>query len=292
MNADPVWLADVLRAEGLRCDEYPGCYDRGHGDFHSIWGVIVHHTGASGSPGPGAIAEHPELGLCSQLHLARDGLFTVCGVGIAWHAGEGWWPGIPTNGANDVTIGIEAENNGTEGWSHAQTDAYVRGVAAILRHLGYHSDRVIGHKEWAAVQGKWDPGLVDMPNYRRNVQRVIEEGSDDMSAAETQEILAQLREIRNQLTASPDLGQFPGWESRRFQDGPLDPFRATATDYLREIDREVNGRLPVGDENVQRPLPFDEPDSTLGHVLSLRAEVLSLREQLRSVFERIFKDQL
>lgn len=171
--SDPTWLPDVLRGAGLRCDVYPGAMDRGHGDFGSIWGVVAHHTGASGSPGPGAIANHPSLGLASQLHLSRSGVFTLCGVGVAWHAGTGSWPGIQANNANQVTIGIEAENNGTEGWSNAQYDAYVRGVAAILRKLGHDSSHVIGHKEWGAIQGKWDPGGIDMNRFRRDVQAAI-----------------------------------------------------------------------------------------------------------------------
>ncbi|WP_175587183.1 N-acetylmuramoyl-L-alanine amidase [Nocardia cyriacigeorgica] len=172
---DPLWLPDVLRAEGLEVQEYSGWRNRGHGDFGAIWGVIAHHTGASGSPGPGVIAHHPQLGLASQLHLSRSGVYTVCGAGIAWHAGAGAWPGIARDNANAVTIGIEAENNGTEGWSDAQYSAYVKGVAAILRHLGHDSSRVIGHKEWAGPsQGKWDPGSMDMDAFRRDVQAAID----------------------------------------------------------------------------------------------------------------------
>ncbi|ORI13418.1 N-acetylmuramoyl-L-alanine amidase [Rhodococcus sp. 1168] len=171
---DPIWLADILRAEGLVCDIYDGAFNRGHGDFGEIWGVVCHHTGASGSPGPGVIARHPSLGLASQLHLDRNGKFTLCGVGIAWHAGQGSWTGIRANDANAVTIGIEAENNGTEGWSTAQYGAYVRGVGAILRKLKRDSSRAIGHKEWAAIQGKWDPGGIDMNAFRRDVQAVID----------------------------------------------------------------------------------------------------------------------
>lgn len=169
--ADPTWLPDVLRAAGLKCDIYSGAMDRGHGDFGTIWGVVCHHTGASGSPGPGAIANHPELGLASQLHLDRSGRFTLCGVGVAWHAGSGSWPGIQTNNANQVTIGIEAENNGTEGWSTAQYNSYVTGVAAILNRLGQPSSHAIGHKEWAAVQGKWDPGGINMTTFRADVAK-------------------------------------------------------------------------------------------------------------------------
>lgn len=170
-SGDPVWLPDVLRADGLTCDVYVGALDRGHGDFGGIWGVIAHHTGSNPpSNNPGYIAKHPTLGLASQLHLARDGKFTLCGVGIAWHAGQGSWPGIAKNNANAVTIGIEAENNGSEGWSAPQYDAYVRGVAAILWRLGHGSDHVIGHKEWGAIQGKWDPGGIDMNAFRRDVE--------------------------------------------------------------------------------------------------------------------------
>lgn len=188
--ADPLWLPEVLRAEGLPVNEFPGWRDRGHGDFGGIWGVIAHHTGASGTPGPGVIANHPTLGLASQLHLSRDGVYTVCGAGIAWHAGQGSWPGLPRDNANSCTIGIEAENSGTEGWSPRQYDAYVRGVAAILRHLGRDASHVIGHKEWAAVQGKWDPGGIDMADFRRDVQAAIDRtpeaaGGNDMALEET-----------------------------------------------------------------------------------------------------------
>lgn len=180
--SDPTWLPDVLRAEGLACDIYPGAMDRGHGDFGQITHVICHHTGSFGET-PRGIAEHPSLGLASQLYLGRDGKYTLCGVGIAWHAGQGSWPGIPANNANQFTIGIEAANDGggTPGephrasWSDAQYDAYVRGVAAILRHLKLDSSRAIGHKEWAGpAQGKWDPGAIDMNVFRRDVQAAIE----------------------------------------------------------------------------------------------------------------------
>lgn len=194
---DPLWLPDVLRAAGLQVREYPGWRDRGHGDFGSIWGVVCHHTGSFGETARG-IAEHPALGLCSQLHLDRDGVFTVCGAGIAWHAGQGRFPGLPDNDANSRTIGIEAANDGggTPGlahrasWSDAQYDAYVRGVAAILRHINQPASHAIGHKEWAGMaQGKWDPGAMDMNLFRADVQAAIDGGTaatqeDDMPSAD------------------------------------------------------------------------------------------------------------
>ncbi len=180
--ADPIWLPDVLRAAGLTVHEYPGWRDRGHGDFGTIWGVVCHHTGSFGET-PRGIAEHPSLGLASQLYLGRDGAYTVCGAGIAWHAGAGSWPGITNGNANQVTIGIEAANDGggspgkphRASWSDAQYDAYVRGVAAILRHLRLPASRAIAHREWAGpAQGKWDPGAIDMDIFRRDVQALID----------------------------------------------------------------------------------------------------------------------
>ncbi|MGD3153838.1 N-acetylmuramoyl-L-alanine amidase [Tsukamurella tyrosinosolvens] len=173
---DPTWLPKVLRDAGLRCDEFPGAYDRGHGDFGEIWGVVAHHTGSFGET-PNGIANHPSLGLASQLYLSRDGVYTFVGAGIAWHAGTGSWPGLPANDANRLTIGIEAANDGggTPGkphhipWTDQQYKAYVRGVAAILNRLGQPASHVIGHKEWAAVQGKWDPGGINMEIFRRDV---------------------------------------------------------------------------------------------------------------------------
>lgn len=235
--ADPIWLADVLRAEGLTVNIYPGAFDRGHGDMGNIWGVICHHTGSFGET-PRGIAEHPSLGLASQLHLDRNGVYTLCGVGIAWHAGNGSWPGLPANNANPITIGIEAANDGggTPGkphrasWSDAQYDAYVRGVAAILRKLGRDSSHAIGHKEWAgASQGKWDPGALDMGIFRRDVQAVLDRkpntpggimGSSEVKAV--QDFVAgfcgpigvDVKDVREQLAGSGARNTedgFPGW---------------------------------------------------------------------------------
>ena len=173
---DPVWLADVLRAEGVATVEHGDWKNIGHGDFGGIWGVMVHHTGGNSSAN--AIQNSASLGLCSQVFLNRAGVAYVVGAGIAWHAGSGQWPGISTNNANQVTIGIEAENNGTEGWSAAQYGAYVKVCAAICRRLGLGADRVIGHKEWAGrSQGKWDPGGMDMNAFRRDIQNQIDGGA-------------------------------------------------------------------------------------------------------------------
>lgn len=199
-TGDPVWLADALRAEGVKVVESPGWKDWGNGDFSWIWGVMCHHTGGANSPvneikyGTAALK-----GLLSQIHLAKDGTATLCGVGVAWHAGLGEYPGLPKNNANYHTIGIEAVNTGTEGWSDAQYDAYVRCCAAIVRRLGYGADRVIGHKEWAGrAQGKWDPGGIDMDRFRADVAARLKTPAaqgDQMN----EEDRRMLREIWEQL---------------------------------------------------------------------------------------------
>ncbi|ALF00463.1 endolysin [Mycobacterium phage Mufasa] len=227
-TGDPVWLADVLRAEGLNVVELPGWLDRGHGDMGRLWGVVCHHTGSDNTPSS-EIAFHPSLGLCSQIHLARNGTVTLCGVGIAWHAGVGSYPGLPEDNANAVTIGIEAQNSGTydgaphrTNWPDAQYDAYVKCCAAICRRLGVRADHVISHKEWAGrKQGKWDPGAIDMNIFRADVQRRIDahqpNGEDDfmaaLSADEQREVLNLLRVLadRRFVSRSPfrHLGEGP-----------------------------------------------------------------------------------
>lgn len=204
--SDPTWLTGVLRAAGLEVEELAGAYERGHGDFGYIWGCMDHHTGASGNSSAWSIAEHPDLGLASQLFLNRAGKYYLCGVGIAWHAGQGSWPGIARDNANQVTIGTEADNNGTEGWGAPQYWAYVRGQAAILNHLGYGPDRSIGHKEWAGPsQGKWDPGGMNMDKFRADIGNVQ-------------------RELRGEVVKPPEnmintLYSFSPWLGKRLFDG-------------------------------------------------------------------------
>jgi N-acetyl-anhydromuramyl-L-alanine amidase AmpD len=181
-TGDPVWLADVLRAEGVDLVEYPGWRTRGHGDFKDIRGVMVHHTGSDNTTAASIANGRPDLpGPLSQLHIARNGTVTVVAVGVAWHAGVGMYPWLPPNMGNWHTIGIECANSGTsttarhrENWPDAQYFALVRCCAAINRRLAQNSTRTIGHKEYAGrAQGKWDPGAIDMDILRADIQARI-----------------------------------------------------------------------------------------------------------------------
>lgn len=177
-RSDPVWLADVLRAEGVEVVEFPGWRQRGHGDFKDIRGVMVHHTGSDNATAASIAHGRPDLpGPLSQLHIARDGTVTVVAAGVAWHAGVGMYPWLPTNMGNWHTIGIECANSGTSPtaphrrhWPDAQYFAMVDSCAAISRRLGIPASRTIGHKEYAGrAQGKWDPGAIDMDRLRLDI---------------------------------------------------------------------------------------------------------------------------
>lgn len=174
-RGDPLFLVELLRAFGVETREFSAWRNRGHGDFNVIWGVVAHHTGGNNaSAGSIANGSASLAGPVSQIHLDRNSIATVVAAGIAWHAGVGSWPGIQTNNANAVTIGIEANSDGVTPWPPKMLDTYYRICAAICWYLGLPASRVIGHKEWGKVQGKWDPGLINMADFRSKVQHYID----------------------------------------------------------------------------------------------------------------------
>lgn len=171
------WLPDVLTAAGLKVAEVPGWRTRGHGDFGTPRGVLLHHTVGSlngNMPSLGVITNgRADLsGPLCNLGLGRDGTFYVVSAGRASHAGSGQWRGC-TNG-NSELIGIEAENNGTtEVWSDAQMMAYKHGVAALLRKMRAGAVWCAGHKEYALPRGrKIDPHF-DMMVFRKDVAAIL-----------------------------------------------------------------------------------------------------------------------
>lgn len=184
-TGDPVWLAEVLRKQEpkLKVAELPDWFNVGHGDYGRIWGVMIHHTGNARADAWSIRNGRPDLqGPLSNLHIAQDGTVTVVAAGVCWHAGRGSYPGIPTDGGNQVLIGIECAwprdtsitpaTQTRERWPDAQIIAMRDSVAAILTKLGYDSSRVIAHKEYAGrVQGKWDPGNLDMNWFRGEVAK-------------------------------------------------------------------------------------------------------------------------
>lgn len=169
------WMPGLLREAGMKVAEVEGWESRGRGDMGAVAGVICHHTaGPRGGNMPSLntlIQGRPDLpGPLAQLGLGRDGTWYVIAAGRCNHAGAGRWQGI-TEG-NTRFIGIEAENTGRADdspWPEVQLDAYRRGVAAVLRHLGRPAAFCAGHKEYALPRGrKTDPSF-DMADFRRAV---------------------------------------------------------------------------------------------------------------------------
>lgn len=178
------WLPRVLTDAGLKVAEVPGWPNRGIGNVSDIKGIICHHTagGPSGNMPSLKVLIHGRADLpgpLSQLGLGRDGTFYVIAAGRANHAGRGEWQGVTTG--NSSFIGIEAENVGLkvghpdhEPWPAVQMDAYQRGVAAILKHLGLKALMACAHREYARPPGrKPDPQGVDMDEFRTRIAALM-----------------------------------------------------------------------------------------------------------------------
>jgi hypothetical protein len=172
-------MPDVLLKAGLKVALTDAWQMRGHGDVGTIRGVLCHHTAgprAGNMPSLNTLVKgRPGLGgPLAQLGLRRDGTFYVVAGGLAYHAGQGSWQGVTTG--NTSFIGIEAENTGLANdrpWPDVQMDAYLRGVAALLGHLGLPATACAGHKEFALPHGrKIDPSF-DMSAFRAGVAAIL-----------------------------------------------------------------------------------------------------------------------
>src|SRR3546814_17425078 len=96
------WLADVLKAAGLKVVEEDGWKEAGRGQMAAVKGIILHHTAGSkkgNSPSLELVTDgRPDLpGPLSPLFLARDGTFHVVRAVRCHHAGAGHWHGSAGN---------------------------------------------------------------------------------------------------------------------------------------------------------------------------------------------------
>lgn len=265
-RGDPVWLPEVLKAFGVTVKEMSGWKDWGHGDFGAIEGVLVHHTAGAGTPAE-YIARNPGVGggLSSQIHLARDGVATLCGAGIAYHAGDGvMWNGKAGSAktpdgkwgavGNVLMIGIEAVNagDGSQPWPDVQMDAYHRIVAAIVWYLGLPISAVQGHKEYARPVGrKIDPNF-NMDTFRANVKKYVDNppfagGSDStgglfmsLPIERQKDLASKIDRIHHELThrfqtryVNPDTGKQAG-------------YRDTSIGYILENNNKLEVFLEQG----------------------------------------------
>lgn len=172
------WLADVLRAAGLKVQETDGWKTRGRCEMGTVKGVLLHHTAGpakGNAPSLKLVTEgRSDLpGPLSQLVLGRDGTFFVVAAGRCNHAGGGVWMGV--NSGNSSFIGIEAENQGTtaDPWPVEQMGALRAGVAAILTHIGATDMMVAGHREYALPAGRKIDPLFDCNQFRAEVDAIM-----------------------------------------------------------------------------------------------------------------------
>jgi hypothetical protein len=171
----------ILRAEGVKVSEYPGWRTRERDDetgiaFGPVRMILNHHT--AGRNSRDVVAKTGVPGLpppLAHIHLAKDGVATMCSAGRANHAGpmavnayqsfrdEKTSHPAPSKASgtidgNDIAYGIETENlgDGKDPYPRSQYDAWVRINAAICREYEWSAESVGCHKE-TSVEGKIDP---------------------------------------------------------------------------------------------------------------------------------------
>jgi peptidoglycan hydrolase-like protein with peptidoglycan-binding domain len=174
------WLPAVLKNAGLKVAEVDGWESRGRGEIGSVVGVMCHHTVGSRNGNMPSLntlvnGRSDLAGPLSQLGLGRDGTFFVIAAGRCNHSGRGFWKGVSDGNAH--FIGIEAENTGRADdlpWPEVQMDAYRRGSAALLRHVGSGVEFCVGHKEYAQPQGRKDDPDFDMDQFRTSVATILD----------------------------------------------------------------------------------------------------------------------
>lgn len=285
-RGDPTFLPEVLKAFGVNFRELPGWLTWGMGDFNIIQGVIWHHTGARNTSAE-YIARNAGLSgaLSSQFHTAPEGLQTLCGVGIAWHAGRGSYAGWPTNNANSVSIGFEMQHNGTDAWPEAQLESTRRATAAILWFLGKRATTatMLSHWEYSwEAQKKWDPGkgngvsgaMMDMNSEREKVNKLIDSFNNN----------GALIEVPSNTNSSEDTGMLFK-QITDFIKGYLGP----QIDALQEVWRQLrgpngNGWAQLGQNAKGQNL------SLVDAIAASRHDIAGLRETLAELTAKV--DQL
>lgn len=141
---------------------------------------VEHHDASTPLAGNWGALPYILANRLANIVTARDGTIMLCAAGVAWHAGVGSYPGIPTNGANPRSMGDEVANSGSEPYSDACTRSIIAGEAAWTVVAKRRQDRVIGHKEWAKPDGRKQDPRIDM-NTRRADVAAFNPQEDDMA---------------------------------------------------------------------------------------------------------------
>jgi len=187
----------IFKDAGLKVVERKGwrTHNRaGHGAYGPLNGVIMHHTGSDSSAASmeaylyDGDSERNLPGPLCQWSIRTDGTIVMIGNGRANHAGEGSGtvlahviaedysgdlrPGPDDTDGNAHFMGFETQYSGGHVPVKAQYDAMVKAAAAVCKHYGWSAKSVIGHKEWTSRKN--DPGHVDMSDFRKDVQAILD----------------------------------------------------------------------------------------------------------------------
>ncbi|MFC4006658.1 N-acetylmuramoyl-L-alanine amidase [Nonomuraea purpurea] len=189
-------LAKVARRTGYPVTEVSGWKSRGHGPQPEVQGVVCHHTA-----GPTGGGDYPSLGVVrsgrpgldgplSQFGLGRSGRIYVIAAGRCWHNA----PSTSAYHDNSSSIGIEAENNGSQPWPDDQLDAYKKLCAELCREFGLSASRVKGHKE--VNRQKPDPHGINMNDFRADVAALLRGEPAAPALSWTEKLLTDLPLLR------------------------------------------------------------------------------------------------
>ena len=181
------WLADELRAAGLRVVECDGwkTRSRSSGGYESgrPWCVMWHHTasstGCSAANDVGYMLNpNNEAYPTANLYVSRDGEVWVMAAGATNTNGKGSGERrtsrgtVPSDSMNTYAVGVEIGNNGQgEPYSKACIDAAFTTSLTVCRKLGllptdvihhqaYASDRKVDPATCTGVEGGWYPKSV------------------------------------------------------------------------------------------------------------------------------------
>jgi hypothetical protein len=259
-----LWLAAILKAEGLTVEEHDGWENRTKKRFDRFKpvGLINHHTS-----GPGVIPKYPDppfypdsaLEDKCNLTIRPDGVVVVLNAGIAKDTGLGdrnvleavradrpapapldtykgkTAAGHPIPGGSnpgidgtDFFIDIEVQHLGTGGpIVPVQLEALIVTNVAICKKMDWDPrTRVIGHREWTKrkTDPRWNGDSNPMPGIRADTLSHME---DEM----TPEQAKQLKEVHSILTG-PLLG------------GPNNPTAEQAWNRTYNLVQLIREELP------------------------------------------------
>jgi peptidoglycan hydrolase-like protein with peptidoglycan-binding domain len=260
------WLADVLRGAGLGVAEVDGWRTRGRDSAElRPRGIVGHHTA-----GPEGGGNMPSLNLLVRgrgdlpgplcnLGLGRDGTFYVVAAGTANHAGRGGWRDIK---GNQQVIGIEAENNGRQPWPEVQIDAYVRGSAAMLRHLGLDASHWCRHAEWTTR--KPDPHAIDGNDFRNRITAVLGGQVPPLKRIPAREPEGSRRRTLHRGLSGPDVASWQQCVAIE-PDGAYGPLTEAAT-------RAFQKKADLVPDGIAGPKTLQKMDDILRFIAGLVAE--------------------